>query len=100
VQRRSPLWQSIRRQHGARLHSRPQHQSRSRAPLRRYTRGTNIYDPQEPGGLRQVQVGRIVRCPWHQWEFDLTTGQTLADPNRRIRTYQVDVTDGEVFVTA
>ena len=41
-----------------------------------------------------------MRCPWHQWEYDITTGQTLADPHKRIRTYRVDVAGGEVFLTA
>jgi nitrite reductase/ring-hydroxylating ferredoxin subunit len=62
--------------------------------------GTNEFDPAEPGGLRRVKDGQIVRCPWHNWEFDVTTGQNLADPNRRIRTYDVDVADGKVYLTA
>ena len=44
--------------------------------------------------------GRIARCPWHQWEFDITTGVNLADPQKRVRTYEVDVTDGQVYLTA
>jgi nitrite reductase/ring-hydroxylating ferredoxin subunit len=47
-----------------------------------------------------VREGRIVRCPWHNWEFDITTGETIADPRRRIRTYEVDVADGKVYLTA
>jgi nitrite reductase/ring-hydroxylating ferredoxin subunit len=50
--------------------------------------------------LMFVRDGQIVRCPWHQWEFDLTNGHTLADPTRKIRTYRVDVDDGEVYLTA
>jgi nitrite reductase/ring-hydroxylating ferredoxin subunit len=30
----------------------------------------------------------------------VTTGQNVADPQRRIRTYQVDITEGEVYLTA
>jgi nitrite reductase/ring-hydroxylating ferredoxin subunit len=30
----------------------------------------------------------------------VTTGQNVADPRRRIRTYRVDVSDGEVYLTA
>ena len=44
--------------------------------------------------------GRIARCPWHNWEFDITTGVNLADPQKRVRTYEVDVTDGQVYLTA
>lgn len=62
--------------------------------------GTNEPAPDSPDGLRRVRVGQIVRCPWHNWEFDVTTGQNVADPRRRVRTYQVDVADGEVYLTA
>jgi len=27
----------------------------------------------------------ILRCPWHGWEFDLTTGASLADPQVKLR---------------
>ena len=37
--------------------------------------GTNEAAPDEPDGLRRVRDGQIVRCPWHNWEFDVTTGQ-------------------------
>lgn len=63
-------------------------------------RGTNEFDPDAPGMLRHTREGEIVRCPWHQWEFDITTGQNLANPNKRVRTYQVDVADGKVYLTA
>jgi len=62
--------------------------------------GTNEFAPEEPDQIRRVREGCIVRCPWHQWEFDITTGQTVADPRKRVRTYEVDVTDGEVYLTA
>ncbi|BBY25319.1 Rieske (2Fe-2S) protein [Mycobacterium stomatepiae] len=62
--------------------------------------GTTESAPEAPGGIRRVRDGQIVRCPWHNWEFDITTGQNLADPKRRVRTYPVDVTDEEVYLTA
>lgn len=65
-----------------------------------YVGGTNEFAPELPGRLRHVREGRIVRCPWHNWEFDITTGVTVADPGRRIRTYEVDVADGQVYLTA
>ncbi|OBB03406.1 (2Fe-2S)-binding protein [Mycobacteriaceae bacterium 1482268.1] len=65
-----------------------------------YVGGANVYDPKTPGRVSVSRLGRIVRCPWHQWEFDITTGQTVADPSRRIRTYQVEVSDGEVYLIA
>ncbi len=53
-----------------------------------------------PVGVRYVREGQIARCPWHNWEFDITTGVNLADPQKRVRTYEVDVTDGQVYLTA
>jgi nitrite reductase/ring-hydroxylating ferredoxin subunit len=61
---------------------------------------TNESAADQPDRLRRVRDGQIVRCPWHNWEFDVTTGQNVADPRRRVRTYEVDVTDGEVYLTA
>lgn len=65
-----------------------------------YVVGTNEFCPETAGGVRRVREGRIARCPWHQWEFDITTGVNVADPNKRVRTYDVDVTDGQVYLTA
>jgi nitrite reductase/ring-hydroxylating ferredoxin subunit len=62
--------------------------------------GTNEFAPDAPDRLQRTREGRILRCPWHNWEFDITTGCSVADPRRRVRTYDVDVTDGEVFLTA
>lgn len=33
--------------------------------------------------------GKIVRCPWHNWRFDLKTGKNDLDPSERLRTYKV-----------
>lgn len=42
--------------------------------------------------------GRILRCPWHGWEYDVTTGESLFDPATRVVTYPVIVRDGAVYV--
>lgn len=39
-------------------------------------------------------VGTVVTCPWHGWEFDVTTGAMPANTNMKIPTYPVHV-DGE-----
>ncbi len=49
--------------------------------------------------FRYGQEGRILRCPWHSWEYDIPTGRSLFDPNVRVVTYPVEVVDGEVQVT-
>jgi 3-phenylpropionate/trans-cinnamate dioxygenase ferredoxin subunit len=35
------------------------------------------------------QEGEILKCPWHQWEFDIKTGRALCDETLRVRTYPV-----------
>ncbi len=43
--------------------------------------------------------GRVLRCPWHGWEFDLVTGRSLFEPSRvRVKVYQVIVEDGDVIL--
>ena len=43
--------------------------------------------------------GEILRCPWHSWEYDITTGQSIFDPNVKVVTYPVEVNDGKIVVT-
>lgn len=54
-----------------------------------------------PGGLyefRYGQEGQILRCPWHSWEFKIATGESLFDPEVRVKTYPVEVRGDEVVV--
>jgi 3-phenylpropionate/trans-cinnamate dioxygenase ferredoxin subunit len=42
--------------------------------------------------LEMERHGEIVRCPWHGWEFDITTGQSVFNPHRlRVKSYDVSV---------
>ncbi len=58
--------------------------------------GTTL--PSAPGEFEWGREGEILSCPWHGWEFDLRTGDALADPRRKLRTYPTEVVDGGVFV--
>jgi 3-phenylpropionate/trans-cinnamate dioxygenase ferredoxin subunit len=58
--------------------------------------GTTL--PSKPGEYRWGKEGEILSCPWHGWEFDLTTGQMIADEKVRLRTYPVVVEDGVIYI--
>jgi nitrite reductase/ring-hydroxylating ferredoxin subunit len=42
--------------------------------------------------------GETVTCPWHGWQFDVRTGESVYDPGRRLATYPVSVVGGEILV--
>ena len=45
------------------------------------------------------QMGEILACPWHGWEFDVRTGRSLADPERkRVASYAVRVEGNRLIV--
>ena len=39
-------------------------------------------------------------CPWHGWEYDLQTGEMVADRRFRLRKYPVVERGGEIYVIA
>jgi nitrite reductase (NADH) small subunit len=39
-------------------------------------------------------------CPWHGWEYDIETGECVADRRLRLKKYQVIVKGGDVYVLA
>ena len=43
---------------------------------------------------------RVLRCPWHGWEFDLDTGRCRDEPSLRVAVYAVRVDAGRVLVDA
>lgn len=43
--------------------------------------------------------GTTIMCPWHGWEFDVTSGACAMEPSKRVQTYPVTVESGDVFVT-
>jgi nitrite reductase (NADH) small subunit len=52
----------------------------------------------DPYQIMWVREGEILSCPWHAWEFDLTTGRTITEPTRTVRTYPVRVEDDLVIL--
>jgi nitrite reductase/ring-hydroxylating ferredoxin subunit len=60
--------------------------------------GTTEPRPDLAVRMAYVREGEILRCPWHQWEFEIATGRTVAKPEKRIRTYDVRIEDGAVIL--
>jgi len=68
------------------------------APLCRGTVGGTML-PSKPGEFDFGLEGQVLKCPWHGWEFDLATGACLFGVSgRRVKTYPVEVREGQVYV--
>ena len=42
--------------------------------------------------------GNSLICPWHGWQFDLSTGECTTNPAVRVGCYEVSVDGDEVYV--
>ena len=51
------------------------------------------------GPLGEGDLDRqIVTCPWHGWQFDVTTGQLVTNAAVTLACYPVEVRGEDVFV--
>lgn len=41
---------------------------------------------------------RVVTCPWHAWQWDVTTGANVNNPAVKVACFPVTVEDGAIFV--
>ena len=61
---------------------------------------SEIYAP-VPGDVRHDASRLFVTCPWHNWEFDVTTGQSYwSERGPRARLFPVGVENGEQVAAA
>ena len=42
--------------------------------------------------------GCVLTCPWHGWQYDVRTGRNEFDLAIQLKTYDVQVADGEIRV--
>lgn len=42
--------------------------------------------------------GNIVTCPWHGWQYDVTTGKVTQNPAVATQCFPVEVRGAEIFV--
>jgi len=47
-----------------------------------------------------VLAGCVVTCPWHGWEYDVTTGVNLRDPRLALSRYSVKIEGDDIYVEA
>jgi nitrite reductase (NADH) small subunit len=50
-----------------------------------------------PLGEGQLE-GKVVTCPWHGWQFDVTTGKAVQNPNAGVGCFKTEIRGDEVFV--
>ncbi len=62
----------------------------------------HMHATHRPGSVFEFRPdlsGRIIRCPWHGWEFDVVTGKALYDASSRVASYSCAVDEnGDVVV--
>jgi nitrite reductase (NADH) small subunit len=42
--------------------------------------------------------GQVVTCPWHGWQFDVTTGWCVGNPSAKVERYEVKLEGAEIRV--
>lgn len=42
---------------------------------------------------------QILNCPWHGWEYDVTSGKCLSRQKTQLPRYPVKVEDGDIVIT-
>ena len=45
-----------------------------------------------------VVEGELVRCPRHDWKFDLISGDCLTNPRYCVKTFETKIEEGRVWV--
>lgn len=60
--------------------------------------GTFMGSAETEWQLEWTMDGRVLLCPWHQVEFDLESGQRIRGRGERLRSYRVEVENGELYV--
>lgn len=60
--------------------------------------GTLVSTAETDWRIQWAHDGEIVTCPWHGLEYHIPTGQCLAYPEVKLRTYEVWVEDEQVIL--
>lgn len=41
---------------------------------------------------------KVVTCPWHGWQYDVTTGISPANPDTRVKSFPVKIEGSDVWI--
>lgn len=42
--------------------------------------------------------GKIITCPLHGWQYDITNGQCQTMPNMHVASYKTKIENGKIFI--
>lgn len=42
--------------------------------------------------------GKVVTCPWHGWQFDVTSGRAVQNPAAGVDCYAAEIRGQDVFI--
>ncbi len=45
-----------------------------------------------------VLEGDVLTCPWHGYQYFVTSGKLIVDPTAKLETYNVDIRSGQVYI--
>jgi len=57
-------------------------------------------DAEEVGEYRPLEGESVLKCPWHGYEYDASSGCALFDRRRRLRKVAVEQVDGQIILSA
>lgn len=55
-------------------------------------------DSDSDGSYWVSDCDQVIRCPWHGYEFDISSGQCAGDGRVRVKAYQVTTEGGRVLI--
>lgn len=48
--------------------------------------------------LTWTRDGEVLMCPWHGWEYDVTTGECLSRRTHQLPSYPVSIRDDQIVI--
>lgn len=60
--------------------------------------GCMAIDEGEPWIWTYENDGGVITCPWHNWKFDIKSGENIKDDRYVVPTYDIETSEGSVYV--